>query len=304
MKAQKTVMDCPNCGSPYIVLIQTDGQDKLFKCEACTHVGEYTKSGLIINPEIKKCENCGQFNGPEARVCQKRGTQISYECPNCGRLVDLSATYCPFCEIHTQNYLEERKRHQAEAKRSEILRLIQKLESEIKSLENDIDKEDEGIRKARAKTDAIRNSGGKLYYFGKSGLSEAEKSIHYKINGGIGCWTKVVAVVLALVAVDISWRLFIGVAGLRYNYFEPATFFRNESATTLYVIFCLSVFVVIGMGRLVYVVIMMLARQKSLDRLVSDEEHWLRDLQSEKHDLQNKLERLKRELAEARSQAL
>jgi hypothetical protein len=105
------------------------------------------------------------------------------------------------------------------------LRRIQKLESEIKSLENDIDQKDEGIRKARAKADAIRNSGGKLFYFGKAGLSEDEKSILTQVSGGIGCGTKAIALILAITAMNLSWQLFIGLAGTQFNYFEPSTFF-------------------------------------------------------------------------------
>jgi DNA-binding CsgD family transcriptional regulator len=160
------------------------------------------------------------------------------------------------------------------------------------------------FEKLRAKADAIRNSGGKLHYFGKAGLSEDEKSILSQVSAGIGCGTKAIALILAITAMNLSWQLFIGLAGTQYNSFEPYSFFQNESASTLYVIFCLSVFVALGVARLVYALIMMLARKKSVDHLASEQESWLRDLQSEKRDLQNKLERLKRELAEARSQAL
>jgi hypothetical protein len=54
------------------------------------------------------------------------------------------------------------------------------------------------------------------------------------------------------------------------------------SASSLYFIFCLSVFVALGVARLVYALIMMLARKKSVDHLASEQERWLRDLQAEK----------------------
>ncbi len=63
-------------------------------------------------------------------------------------------------------------------------------------------------------------------------------------------------------------------------------------------------FFALGVARLVYALIMMLSRQKAANQLVSDESRRLRDLQSEKRDLQNKLEKLKRELAAAKGQAL
>jgi uncharacterized Zn finger protein (UPF0148 family) len=140
---------CEGCGSPFLVLVHSEDTENVYKCEYCGRPLYQSKDGSLRNPEIKKCENCGQINGPGTRVCQRCGTQIRYECPNCGSLVDLTATYCPYCEIHIQNYLEERKQRQAEQKRAEGLRRIQKLESDIKSLENDIDRKDEGIRKAK-----------------------------------------------------------------------------------------------------------------------------------------------------------
>lgn len=301
---KKRLMECDRCGSPYISLVQTTDEEKLYRCDACGLAWEESINGIIKNPEIKKCEKCGQINGPGAKVCQKCGQQIRYECPNCGSLIDLDATFCPYCEIHIQNYLEERKQRKAEENRARGLRQIQNLESEIQSLQNRIDLKDENIRQAHRKIETIRKTGGKLYYFGKTGLCEEENTIHTQVSSGIGCGTKAIALVLAVTVMDLSWQLFIGLAGTQYNSFEPYTFFQNESASTLYVIFCLSVFFALGVARLVYALIMMLSRQKAVNHLVSDEERWLRDLQAEKRELQNKMEILKRELVAAQSQTM
>ena len=44
---EKNRMNCPYCGAPNIILIQKDGHDKLYKCEYCNSLWEYTKSGYI-----------------------------------------------------------------------------------------------------------------------------------------------------------------------------------------------------------------------------------------------------------------
>jgi RNA polymerase subunit RPABC4/transcription elongation factor Spt4 len=294
--AKKNLLNCPYCGSPYNILVQTDGLDKLFRCDACGQVWEYTKSGEIINPEIKKCEICGRINGPGAKVCQNCGHQIRTECPNCGRLIDLDATFCPYCEIHIQNYVEEQKRRAIEEKEAQRLRRIQNLKNEISKLQNEISSKEYDIKKTQKEADLLRKAGRKLYFRGNIGLTDEEKSAFSRVNAGTGCWTKVIGLVLGLTAAQIGWQLFIGISGTRYNNFEPTTFFQNESSFTLYLICGLSILFAAVVARLVYCVVMLLGRQSRASSLASEEENRLGRLMSEKKNLEKKLQNLMREL--------
>jgi len=251
---EKIVLNCPSCGAPNSIPIQTGDKEKRFSCKYCGNVWKTNESGEISNPEIKRCENCGQINGPGAKVCQKCGQQIRYECPNCYSLIDLDATFCPNCEIHIQDYLEEQKRRAIEAKEAERLRRIQNLKNEIGKLQSEISSTENDINKSQIDAAILRKAGGKLYFLGNIGLTDEERRAFSRVNA-IGCWTKVIGWVLGLGAAQISWQLFIGISGRRYNNFEPATFFQNGSPSTLYLIcglkcfYCLFTFIINGINQ-------------------------------------------------------
>ena len=297
--AEKILLSCPGCGSPDVKLVQADDQEKLYRCEYCDRKWVIPKGGGISNPEFKKCENCGQINGPDAKVCQKCGQKIRYECPNCGRPIDLDATFCPYCEIHIQEFIEEEERLTAELLEEERQRRIRNLENEIKDLQTEIDMKEREIYHSQKTIDAIQKLGSRLNFFGTAGLSDEEKSIFSRLNGDIGCGTKGISIVLGLILAGISWQLFIGISGSRYNNFEPSTFFQNESSSTLYFISCLSLFISIAVFRLVYSFVMMVSRQSRVSSLSTGEKNRLEKLASEKKDLIEKLKALKLELGRA-----
>jgi uncharacterized Zn finger protein len=293
--AEKILLNCPGCGSPDVKLVQSDDEEKLYSCEYCGRKWVLPKSGGIVNPEYKKCENCGQVNGPDAKVCQKCGHKIRYECPNCGRLIDLDATFCPYCEIHIQDYLEEEERFTAELLEEERQCRIRNLENQIKDLQTEIDEKEREILDSQKTIDAIQKLGSRLNFFGTAGLSDEEKSIFSRLNGDIGCGTRGIAIVLGLILAGISWQLFIGVSGSQYNNFEPSTFFQNESSSTLYLISCLSLFISLAVFRFVYCFVMMMSRQSKVSSLATREGSRLERPSTEKTKLEKKLNVLKEE---------
>ena len=142
----------------------------------------------------------------------------------------------------------------------------------------------------------IHQAGNRLYYLGNIGLSDEEREVYSQVSEGTGCVTKAIAVVLALIAAQISWQLFIGISGTRYNNFEPSTFFQNESPSTLYFICGLSVAFAAAVARLVYCVVLLIGRKSRVNNLAADEQRRLQKLVNEKRELKNKLEKLEREI--------
>ena len=107
-----------------------------------------------------------------------------------------------------------------------------------------------------------------------------------------------------MTALSLSSQLLIALTATSFYALQPDSPSQNGQFSLASFGLCISIFLAIGVGWLVYTLIMMLARQKSVDHLASEQERWLRDLQSEKRELQNKLERLKRERVEAKRRAL
>ena len=91
---------CPNCGSEMIV------DEEKNKCPNCgSDVGDSafcSSCGTKIEKEVPKsfCPNCGADVGDSA-FCSSCGTKIGTQqvnsCPSCGKFLNESSKFCPYC---------------------------------------------------------------------------------------------------------------------------------------------------------------------------------------------------------------
>jgi hypothetical protein len=80
-----------------------------------------TDAWLCQNPQCKKANQIG------TQFCAKCGSQIGYECPKCGGLVELANKFCSFCGVDKQKHFNHVQQE-----------VIQELQKEIARTSNDL----------------------------------------------------------------------------------------------------------------------------------------------------------------------
>ena len=112
--------NCPRCGSTDIYW---DDDLSLYKCRSCDSKlmpNPSAKGFVITNSRI--CNKCRTPNNLENIYCSNCAQPLLQNCPDCERLIDVSARFCPLCGINIKKtkLLREEERHKLDIESHEI----------------------------------------------------------------------------------------------------------------------------------------------------------------------------------------